>query len=90
MKKILILLGIIIFIFIIVLGLSIHYHKTSRENMPEQQTYPTIPKIDNFFKIKKVKIYNKYWQISFLFIQYLRLMKGGKIWKRNIKKKTKK
>lgn len=43
MKKILILLGIIIFIFIIVLGLSIHYHKTSRENMPEQQTYPTIP-----------------------------------------------
>ena len=43
MKKILILLGIIIFIFIIVLGLSIHYHKTSTENMPEQQTYPTIP-----------------------------------------------
>mgnify|MGYP005771292825 CR=1 FL=1 len=44
MKKILIVLGIIILLFIGVLGFSIIYHhKTNIENLPQKQTYPTIP-----------------------------------------------
>ena len=44
MKKVLILLGIIILLFIGVLGFSIIYHhKTNIENLPQKQTYPTIP-----------------------------------------------